>query len=235
MARQEKKKASYKLPVYKIDGKPSGEEIELNPEVFGARINKRLFDIVLTGYGNNQRRGTHDTKVRKEVRGGGKKPWKQKGTGRARVGSIRSPLWRGGGTVFGPHPRDYSVKIPKDWKRQALVCALSMKFKEENIIIAEDINVKEAKTKEAYGILKALDLDTSRTICILPELNENFKRATNNIKDKFLLKESRDVSAYHIARRRKILIDKEAIKVIEERALKQLQRKTKDKKEKVEA
>ncbi len=112
-----------KISVYKTDGTQNGE-IELNPLVFDSRVNERLLQLVLKAYAGNQRRGTADTKGKKEVSGGGKKPWKQKGTGRARQGSIRSPQWRGGGTVFGPTPRDYDTHIPKKIRQKALISNL---------------------------------------------------------------------------------------------------------------
>ena len=144
--------------VYQKDGKHSGE-VELNQAVFEAPVNHRLLGLVLTAYAGNQRRGTHDTKERGEVRGGGKKPWRQKGTGRARHGSRRSPLWRGGGTTFGPHPRSYDTDLPSSMKRAALVSALSLKNKESNLLFLEDADLKEPKTKELVGIIKALRLN----------------------------------------------------------------------------
>src|SRR6185503_918884 len=115
-----------KATVYKKDGKKSGE-LELNDAVFQAPVNERLLHLVLVAYAGNQRRGTHDTKGRAEVRGGGKKPWKQKGTGRARHSSRRSPIWKGGGVTFGPHPRDYDTNLPSSMKQAALTSALSLK------------------------------------------------------------------------------------------------------------
>ncbi len=207
-----------KALVLKKDGKKSGE-LELNEAVFGASINQRLLQLVLKAYAGNQRRGTHDTKERAEVRGGGKKPWKQKGTGRARHSSRRSPLWRGGGTTFGPHPRDYDTNLPSTMKRAALVSALSLKKKEDNLLFLEDAILKQPKTKELVGMIKALGLQDSRTLFVVNSMDENLKRASRNLKDLFAIKLARDVNAYHIQRKRKLLIEKKALPTIEQRAL----------------
>ena len=207
-----------KATVYRQDGKEAGE-LNLNETVFGARVNRRLLELVLIAYAGNQRRGTHDTKERGEVRGGGKKPWRQKGTGRARHGSRRSPLWRGGGTTFGPHPRDYDTNLPDGMKRNALISALSLKQGEGNILFLEDAQLKAPKTKELVGIIEALELDDSKTLFVVDSMTENLKRASNNLKEFFSIKLARDVNAYHIQRRRKLLIEKQALLTIERRAL----------------
>ncbi len=216
--KQEKKEVS-RLPVYTKEGKKSGEHVDLHPAIFSAPVNERLLNIVLTSYAANQRFGNSDTKVRKEVRGGGRKPWRQKGTGRARAGSIRSPLWRGGGTTFGPHPRDYSVHIPKALKRKALISALSLKRKQEDIMIVEDASVEQPKTKELYRMIKALKLDGARTLCVVPSIDERLKKASNNLREIFRLREADDFNAYHVLRRKKLLIDKQALPMIEKRIL----------------
>lgn len=207
-----------KATVYRKDGKEAGE-LELNEAVFQAPINHRLLQLVLTAYAGNQRRGTHDTKERDEVRGGGKKPWRQKGTGRARHGSRRSPIWRGGGTTFGPHPRSYDTDLPSGMKRMALVSALSLKKKEDNVLFLEDSVLKEPKTKELVGIIKALGLDDSRTLFVVDSADENLRRASRNLKYFFSVHLARDVNAYHIQRRKKLLIEKQALQTIEQRAL----------------
>lgn len=205
--------------VYSKTGKKSGE-LKLNESVFGAPVNERLLSLVLTAYAGNQRRGTHDTKERKEVRGGGKKPWRQKGTGRARHSSRRSPIWKGGGKTFGPHPRDYNTNLPDTMKQKALVSALSLKKKEDNLMFLEEASLKEPKTKELVGIIKALGLENSRTLYIANSVDEKFKRASGNLKDLFSVKLARDVNAYHILRRKKLLIEKQALGILEDRALK---------------
>ena len=209
-----------KATLFRKDGKEVGE-IELNEEVFGAPVNHRLLHLVVTAYGGNQRRGTHDTKERGEVRGGGKKPWRQKGTGRARHGSRRSPIWRGGGTTFGPHPRSYDTKLSESMKRSALVSALSLKREQGQILLLEDAGLKEPKTKELVGIVHALGLNASRTLFVVASVDEKLKRASRNIKELFSVKLARDVNAYDIFRRKKLLIEKEAIATLERRALSQ--------------
>lgn len=218
-----------KALILKKDGKKSGE-LELNEAVFGAPVNDRLLQLVLKAYAGNQRRGTHNTKERAEVRGGGKKPWKQKGTGRARHSSRRSPLWRGGGTTFGPHPRDYDTNLPSTMKRAALVSALSLKKKEDNLLFLEDAILRQPKTKELVGMIKALGLQDSRTLFIVSSMDENLKRASRNLKDLFAIKLARDVNAYHIQRKRKLLIEKEALPTIEQRALGESESISKDQK-----
>lgn len=217
--KKDNKKEAVKLPVFTKSGKKSGEEVELNPAVFAQPVNERLLDMILTSYAANQRRGTADTKERAEIRGGGKKPWKQKGTGRARAGSIRSPLWRGGGTVFGPTPRDYSKHIPQALKRKALISALSLKSKQENIMVVEDSGVDQPKTKELVKMIRALKLDESRTLCVVKSIDENLKRAFSNLREIFRVVEAKDFNAYQILRRKKLLIDKQALPVIVSRIL----------------
>lgn len=142
------------------------KEIELNDEIFGVRVNERLLQLARTAFAANLRRGTASTKTRKDVRGGGKKPWKQKGTGRARAGSSRSPIWRGGGTVFGPHPRSYNVNMPKTMRKQALISALSLRAKEQSLVVLEGVELDSHKTKEFAQIVKALPV-TKKERCAL--------------------------------------------------------------------
>ena len=207
-----------KATIYKKDGKKAGE-LELNADVFEAPVNHRLLLLVLKAFAGNQRRGTHDTKERAEVRGGGKKPWKQKGTGRARHSSRRSPIWRGGGITFGPHPRDYDTNLPNGMKRSALVSALSLKHKEQNLLLLDSANLAQPKTKELIGVIKALGLKESRTLFIVESMDENLKRASRNVQELFSIRLARDVNAYHIQRRKKLLIEKQAVPTLEKRAL----------------
>ena len=207
-----------KAIIYKKDGTENGA-LELNPSVFDAPVNTRLLELVLKAYAGNQRRGTHETKGRAEVRGGGRKPWKQKGTGRARQGSRRAPQWRGGGTVFGPHPRSYDTALPDGMKQKALVSALSLKYKEGNLLLLEDVSLKEAKTKWLVQMIKALGIHNSRTLFIVDSVDEKLKRASQNLKELFSVRLARDVNAYHIQRRKKLLIEKQAVSALERRAL----------------
>lgn len=204
--------------LYRQDGKQAGE-IELNDSVFEAPVNERLLQLVLKAFAGNQRRGTHSTKDRAHVRGGGKKPWKQKGTGRARHSSRRSPIWKGGGVVFGPRPRSYDTHLSDSMKQAALVSALSLKKKENNLLFLDDLSLKQAKTKELFEVIKALNLPDSRTLFIVNAMDEKLKRASRNLKESFSIKLVRNVNAYHILRRKKLLVDKQALSTLENRAL----------------
>lgn len=154
-----------KLPVYDRDGK-TVEEIKLKAEVFDVEVNPAVVHQVVRAQLAAARRGTAKTKTRSEVRGGGKKPWRQKGTGRARIGSIRAPHWVGGGTVFGPSPRDYSFSVPKKMRRVALRGILSAKAKEGNLVILDDFGLETPKTKEAIQVLKNLNVDKKATVIV---------------------------------------------------------------------
>lgn len=168
-----------KLALYNVEGEEIGE-IELKEEIFGVPVNQGVLHQVIVGQLASQRRGTHDTKTRAEVRGGGRKPWRQKGTGRARHGSIRSPIWRGGGIVFGPHPRDYSYSIPKKLRRLALKSALSSKVEDCNIKILDEIKLERPQTKEMIRILNNLKVD-QKALVVTAEKNENMEKSARNI------------------------------------------------------
>lgn len=207
-----------KAPLFRQDGKQAGE-IEINEALFGAPVNQRLLDLVQTAYAGNQRRGTASTKDRAHVRGGGKKPWKQKGTGRARHSSRRSPIWRGGGIVFGPHPRDYDTNLPDTMKQTAIISALSLKKKQDNVMFLADISLKEAKTKELVNMVTALGLGESRTLFIVNSVDDKLRRASRNLKEFFTIQLASNVNAYHIMRRKKLLIDRNALVTLEKRTL----------------
>ncbi len=207
-----------KAILYSMQGRKKGEVV-LNPEIYAARVNHRLLELVINAFSAGLRRGTHDTKTRKEISGGGKKPWRQKGTGRARHGSIRSPIWRGGGTVFGPHPRSYVVNLPRTMRREALISALSLKGEEKNLMLVEDIKLESAKTKEWAEIMKALPLDGKRALCVVKEVTDDIKRASRNMEAWIKVRAASDVNAYHIMHRAKVVISEEALPVLESRLL----------------
>ncbi|MDD8031320.1 MAG: 50S ribosomal protein L4 [Acidobacteriota bacterium] len=140
------------------------QEMDLPEEIFSYPIKDHLVYEAVVNYLANQRQGTASTKSRKEVSGGGRKPWRQKGTGRARAGSVRSPLWRHGGIVFGPKPRDYSYSLPKKAKRNALKSALLAKFSEQQVLVVNEIKINEPRTKEAINWLESLKLDSALII-----------------------------------------------------------------------
>ena len=152
------------VTVYDTNGKQVGE-LQLNDKVFGAEVNKSLMHEVVVMHLARQRVGTAATKTRSMVRGGGRKPWRQKGTGRARQGSIRAPQWRKGGIVFGPQPRDFSYTMPKKARRAALCSALSAKVQSNNLIVLDDWQIDAPKTKEVVKVLKNLNLDGKSTDC----------------------------------------------------------------------
>ena len=148
-----------KVQVFNQTGKKT-KEIDAPKEVFSYPVKEHLIYEAVVNYRSNQRRGTASTKTRAEVRGGGRKPWRQKGTGRARAGSNRSPIWRKGGVVFGPKYRDYTYNIPKKARRNALKSALSMKLEENKILVLESLEFKEPKTKEGIKLLQNLELES---------------------------------------------------------------------------
>jgi len=167
-----------KIDIIDRSGKTDAH-LDLPESVFSQAPNDHLIYEAVINYQANQRQGTAATKTRKDVRGGGKKPWRQKGTGRARVGSTRSPLWKKGGTVFGPQPRDYSSELPKKAKRGALRSALAGKLAAGDLVIVSELEVKEPKTKEAVALLKAFRLD-SALLVDLPD-NANLYLAVRNL------------------------------------------------------
>lgn len=205
-----------KVILYSKDGHKK-KEVVLNPEIYGVRMNARLMELVRQAYAANLRKGTADTKTRGEVRGGGKKPWKQKGTGNARHGSIRSPIWRGGGTVFGPHPRDYSIHLSKTIRNQALKVMLSKRADEKNLMLLEKVSLETPKTKEWAAVVKGLPIQGKKAIYIAKEINENTRRATRNLQSRVEIKTVQDFNAYDLMQREKVIIDEEALDMIEKR------------------
>ena len=189
-------------------------EIELNDSVFGIEPNQHvLFEAVMMQRAS-LRQGTSKVKNRSEVRGGGRKPWRQKGTGRARQGSIRSPQWRGGGTVFGPVPRSYSYKLPKKVRRLAIKSALSSKVAEQNIIVLEALSLDAPKTKEFASVLKNLSVN-SKALIVTEALNENVALSARNIPGVTVVDAS-GVSVLDVLGHEKLIITKAAVEKVEE-------------------
>lgn len=205
-----------KLDIYKIDGTLTGRQIELNPKIFNIQPNDHAIYLAVKAYLANQRQGTAKTKERSEVSGGGKKPWRQKGTGRARVGSIRSPLWVGGGTVFGPKPRDYEIKLPKKVKLLARLSALTYKAKNNQIVVVEDFNFDQPKTKEMYNIIKALNLNDKKTLLLTGSYNKNIYLSGRNIATLNVL-EAQKASTYDILNNKVLLLQESALNLINQR------------------
>lgn len=173
--------ADIKAPIFKADGAANGD-IKLDPEVFGIEPNMDVLHQVVTAQLAGARAGTAKTKTRSEVRGGGRKPWRQKGLGRARHGSIRSPIWVGGGVAHGPQPRSYAQRTPKKMKRLALCSALSARASEAAVKVVDDIDWSAPKTKQAVTLLKAMDA-SGKTLIVLNQLDGSAGRSFRNLPD----------------------------------------------------
>ena len=202
-----------KVDLYNVSGKVIGD-IELKDEVFNAEINADAMYLAVESYLANQRQGTQSTKTRSEVSGGGIKPWKQKGTGRARQGSIRAPQWIKGGIALGPKPRTYTIKLTKKVKRLALKSALSSKVIDNNVMVLDEINFSEIKTKNMVNVLNNLKLETNALI-VLGDKNENVVRSAKNIpnvKTAYV----NTINVYDILKYNKFIMTKEAAAKIEE-------------------
>ena len=202
-----------KLDILNVSGQKV-DEIELNENVFGVEINEHILYEAVKNYLANQRQGTQSAKTRAEVRGGGRKPWKQKGTGRARAGSTRQPNWVGGGVVFAPKPRDYSYKIPKKMKRAAMKSALTSKVALNELIILDELMLEAPKTKDMISILANLK-SGSKPIIITDDMNANVIKSSANIPGVQTTYVGR-MNVYEILNSNSCIITKEAAKKIEE-------------------
>ena len=189
-------------------------EISLNEAIWGIEPNDAVLYDAITLARNNQRQGTAETKTRSEVSGGGIKPWKQKGTGRARQGSIRAPHWPGGGVVFGPHMRSYAKKMNRKERRLALKSALSYKVIESEMIIVDNFNLESGKTKEALTALNNLKA-TKKVLLVVDELTDNVILATRNLQNVVLL-EANEINTYDVVAADNMIITEKAVKAIEE-------------------
>ncbi len=189
-------------------------EVDVPKKIFAYPLKEHLLYESVVNYRANQRRGTASTKSRGEVRGGGRKPWRQKGTGRARVGSIRSPLWRKGGTVFGPKPRDYSYSLPKKAKKNALKSALSAKFAEKKMLVVDELNLKQPKTKEGAKLLEKLKLDSA--LIVDSHQNRNLFLSLQNIQ-KVKAVDCHEVNVYDVLNHRWLVFTQKAFESLMER------------------
>ena len=189
-------------------------EVELADEVFGAEVNEALLYEAVRQFQAGERAGTHKTKTRSEVAGSGKKLWKQKGTGRARMGSVRSPIWRHGGTVHGPQPRDYSYKLPRKMVLGALRSALSAKVRDGELKVVQAFNFADHKTKNAMGVLGKLE--AGRTVLVVDNgENRNLQLGVRNLAGVTLMP-TRDVNAYHLLGHRRVLLSEAAARKLSE-------------------
>ena len=202
------------MEVYKKDGTKSGEKVKLSDDIFGIEPNEHAIYRAVRVYLDNQRQGTSKVKTREEVRGGGKKPFKQKGTGNARQGSSRSPVMIGGGAIFGPKPRDYSTTLPTQLHKLARKSALSFKAREGQIKIVEDFSFEGPKTKAMVSVLKALQLDASKTLLLMPKSDGNVVKSGRNI-PRFFVREADKASTYDFVNNNTLLIQKSAVEVLQ--------------------
>lgn len=199
------------LNVYDIENNKVSE-IELNDSVFDAEIKEALIYEVVKMQMAARRLGTSSTKGRSDVRGGGRKPWRQKGTGRARAGTIRSPIWRGGGVTFGPKPRDYSFRVPKKVRKAALISALSMKVKEEKILILRDFPMEEIKTKKFKEVLDKFGLKSA--LFVLDKSNPVLEKSSRNIKEIKMMR-AEGINVYDLLRYDRLVLLEPTVKMIE--------------------
>ncbi|MCD8014136.1 MAG: 50S ribosomal protein L4 [Lachnospiraceae bacterium] len=200
------------VAVYNMEGKEVGQ-MELNDAVFGVEVNEHLVHLAVVSLLAGKRQGTQKAKTRSEVSGGGKKPWRQKGTGHARQGSIRAPQWKGGGVVFAPVPRDYSFKMNKKEKRLALKSALTSRVQENKLIVLDELKLAEIKTKNMKAVLDALKLD--KALVVIEENDQNVVLSARNLPDvktAFI----NTINVYDILKYNTVVVTKAAVEAIEE-------------------
>ena len=200
------------VSVYNIEGKEVGT-IDLNDAVFGVEVNEHLVHMAVVSQLANKRQGTQKAKTRSEVSGGGRKPWRQKGTGHARQGSTRAPQWTGGGVVFAPTPRDYSFKLNKKERRAALKSALTSRVEEKKFIVVDEINFDEIKTKKFQDVLN--NLSVSKALVVLEDGNKNAEFSARNIADVKTAK-TNTINVYDILKYNTVIATKAAVQAIEE-------------------
>lgn len=211
---QRPKTKELSIPIFNSKGKEV-EKYTLDKGLFTGEVNKKVLYQAILMYNANQRQGTASTKTRGEVSGGGKKPWRQKGTGRARAGSIRSPLWRGGGVVFGPHPRDFHYDIPKRIKTEAFLSSLNSKFVEDRILCIDSLDIDEPKTKHFKQVVDALRLK-GKSLFILDDIDEKVKRASRNLQN-VRIRNYRDFNTLDVLLCDNIVFLKRALEKLQER------------------
>ena len=200
------------VSVYNIEGKEVGT-MDLNDAVFGVEVNEHLVHMAVVSQLANKRQGTQKAKTRSEVSGGGRKPWRQKGTGHARQGSTRAPQWTGGGVVFAPTPRDYSFKLNKKERRAALKSALTSRVEEKKFIVVDEINFDEIKTKKFQDVLN--NLSVSKALVVLEDGNKNAELSARNIADVKTAK-TNTINVYDILKYNTVIATKAAVQAIEE-------------------
>jgi len=191
-------------------------EIELNDVVFNREVKEYILHEVVRMQRAARRSGNASTKTRVEVRGGGRKPWRQKGTGRARAGTRNSPLWRGGGVAFGPKPRDYSFKVNRKVKRQAVAMALSARFQEGNLIVLDEFTMERIKTKDFIGVMDVLDVDNG--LIVTDDATENLTKSSRNVNG-YKVMSSEGLNVYDILLHKKVVLVQPVIESLEKRLM----------------
>ncbi|HHC78673.1 MAG TPA: 50S ribosomal protein L4 [Flavobacteriia bacterium] len=203
-----------KVAVVDINGKKTGRKVELSDAIFAIEPNEHAVYLDVKQYLANQRQGTHKAKERADIKGSTRKIKKQKGTGTARAGSIKSPIFRGGGRVFGPRPRNYGFKLNKNVKQLARQSALSIKAKEDSILVLEDFTFDTPKTKDFINILKALELENKKSLFVLDASNKNVYLSSRNLKNTNIISTSR-LNTYNVLNANKIVFSEACIEEIE--------------------
>ncbi len=202
-----------KVDVYNVEGKKVSD-VELKEEIFGIEPNEAIVHSVLVNYLANQRQGTQSTKTRAEVRGGGRKPWRQKGTGRARQGSIRAPQWIKGGIALGPKPRSYKYRVNKKEKQLAIKSLLSSKVLENDLVVVDKFDFKEIKTKQMAVAMKNLKVE-DKALVVIPEKNENVQKSTRNLEG-VRTSSVATLNVFDLLKHKKLVLTVDAVKKIEE-------------------
>lgn len=203
------------LVVHKVSGEATTKKVKLDDSIFGIEPNDHAIYLDAKQYMANQRQGTHDSKERSDIVGSTRKIKRQKGTGTARAGSIKNPLFRGGGRIFGPHPRNYSFKLNKKVKRLARKSALSYKAQENNILVVEDFKLENPKTKDFKEILKGFSIDNTKTLFVLNNSDENIYLSARNIQNVKVLR-AEGINTYEILKAKKIVFVESSLKTIVE-------------------
>ena len=203
-----------KVAVLDITGKDTGRKVELSNEVFGIEPNDHAIYLDVKQYLASQRQGTHKAKERAEITGSTRKIKKQKGTGTARAGSIKSGVFRGGGRMFGPRPRNYSFKLNKNLKRLARKSALSIQAKDKNVVVVEDFNFETPKTKEFINVLKALELDAKKALFVLGDESKNVYLSSRNVQKSKVVNAS-GVNTYNVLHANKVVISESSLEGIQ--------------------
>ena len=200
-----------KFPIYNIQGEPTDKKVDLPNDIVKIEPHQHAMYLAVKRQLARSRQGTHSTKTRSEVRGGGRKPWRQKGRGAARAGTIRSPIWRGGGRAFGPKPHAYDVRLPAKVLKLARRSAFAARAQDGGLRIVEDFNIEQPKTKELYGILKSFKTQADSVILLLPDYDRTLHLAARNIPYCSVQKSSA-VSTYELIRHKTVLLQKSAVK-----------------------